>query len=133
MVVLVPVVVCVDVLVSVVPAGGVALGLTTRSVGWTVVAGTTVVCRPEAGTGFDAVASAGVGVAWAPTGTVFDSIESGSLAGNPPIYIGDIVRRGRRLRAEGRVGPVPSRTGIMQIHTGRALEMSKAPSSHPAS
>jgi len=83
-VVLVPVVVCVAVLVSVVPGGAVAWGFTTRSVGPTWLAGTTAEGSSVAGTGFDAVASDGVGVACAPTGTVFDSIESGLFAGNPP-------------------------------------------------
>jgi hypothetical protein len=83
-VVLVPVVGCVAVFVCVVPVGAVALGFTTKSVGWTLVAGTTDVARPVSGTGVETVESDGVGVDCAPTGTVFDSIESGLFAGNPP-------------------------------------------------
>jgi hypothetical protein len=83
-VVLVPVVCCVAVFVCVVPGGGVALGFTTKSVGWTLVAGTTEVARPVSGTGFETVESDGVGVACAPTDTVLDSMERGLFAGNPP-------------------------------------------------
>ena len=81
----VPVVGCDLVCVVSVPAGGVAFGFTTVSVGCTLVAGTTDVARPVDGTGFDAVASAGVGDAWDPTGTVLDSTEFGSPAGKFPM------------------------------------------------
>src|SRR2546427_276899 len=80
-VVVVVVVVCVVELLVTVPAGFVAFGSTTRSVGWTCVAGTTWVATSVDDTGFEAVESAGVGVACAPTETVFDSTEFGSLAG----------------------------------------------------
>ena len=60
-VVFVSVVVWVCVWVVTVPVGGLALGFTTRSVGCTLVAGTTVVGRPVSGTGVELVESAGVG------------------------------------------------------------------------
>ena len=84
----VPVVVCWGVgCVVCVPLGTGAFASTTKSVGATVEAGTTDVGNAEAGTALDAVESAGVGVPCDPTGTVLDSIESGSLAGKPPIYV----------------------------------------------
>ena len=83
-VVFVVAVVCVSVFVVSVPGGAIAVGLMTVSVGCTLGAGTTVVASSVAATGFEAVASAGAGVAWAPTGTVFDSSESGSVAGRLP-------------------------------------------------
>ena len=86
--VLVPVVaVGAGVTVVTVPVGAGAFGLTTKSVGCTLDAGTTDVGRPVDCTGFDTVLSAGVGVPWAPTGTVFDSIEFGSAAGRLPMYV----------------------------------------------
>jgi hypothetical protein len=82
----VPDVVCWGVVCVVcVPLGTGAFASTTKSVGATVEAGTTEVGNAEAGTALDAVASAGVGVPCDPTGTVFDSIERGSLAGKPPM------------------------------------------------
>jgi hypothetical protein len=86
-VVFVSVVAWVGVLVVTVPVGGFALGFTTRSVGCTLVAGTTVVASPDSGTGVELVESAGVGCDCAPTSVVFDSTDNGLFAGSPPRYV----------------------------------------------